>query len=67
MFIHFHKIETLERANQLAQDIETSFRFSSERRVFPKVEEQPSPNTQTNRDPKGKFVIGESSRNAKGS
>ena len=67
MFIHFHKIATFEKASQLAQDIKTSLRFSSKRRVIPKVEEQASPNTRAIRDPKNKFVIGESSKNAKGS
>jgi len=67
MFIHSHKIETLEQASQLAQDIKTSLRFSSERRVIPKVGEQLNPNTHATRDPNGKSVIGESSRNAKGS
>jgi len=67
MFIHSHKIETLEHASQLAQNIETSFKFSSERRVIPKAREQPSPNTNTNKDPKGKYVIGESSKSAKSS
>ena len=66
MFIH-HKIENLEQASQLAQDIETSLRFFSERRVFSKAGEQPSSKTHTTRDPKGKSVIGESSRNTNGS
>jgi len=67
MFIHSHKIETLERVSQLVQDIETFLRFSSERRVIFKAGEQPSPNSHNTRDPKGKSVIGESSRNTKGS
>jgi len=67
MFIHSHKIETLERASQLAQDIETSLRFSTERRVIPKTEEQSSSNTHTTRNPKGKSIIDKSSRSAKGS
>ena len=57
MFIHSHKIETLEQASQLAQDIETSLRFSIERRVFPIAGEQPSPNTNTTKDTKGKSVM----------
>ena len=32
--------------------------------VIPKVGEQPSPNTHTTRDPKGKSVLGESSKSA---
>jgi len=47
MFIHSHKTKTLEQASQLAQDIETSLRFFSERRVIPKAGEQLSPNTHT--------------------
>jgi len=61
MFIHSYKIETLEQASQLAQDIATSLTFSTERRVIPKAGEQPSPSTHTTRDPKDKAVIGESS------
>jgi len=67
MFIHSHKIETLEQASQLARDIETSLRFSSERKIFSKAGKQPNPNTHTSRDPKGNAVIGESSKSAKGS
>jgi len=67
MFIHSQKIETLEQASQLTQDIETSLRFSSEHRIFSKAREQPNPNTNTTKEPKGKSVIGESSRSAKGS
>ena len=66
MFIHSHKIETLEQESQLAQDIETSLKFSSKCSVIPKAREQPNPHTHTTRDPKGKFVVGESSRNTKG-
>jgi len=65
IFIHSHKIKTLEQASQLAQDIETSLRFSSQRRVIPKVRKQSSPNTHATRDPKSKSVIGESSKNVK--
>ena len=65
--VHAHKIETLEQASQLAQDIDISLRFSSERRVIPKARKQPSPNINATRDSKGKSVIGESSKNAKGS
>ena len=65
MFIHSHKIE--KHASQLAQDIETSFMFSSECWVISKAEEQFSPHTHTTRDPKDKYVIGEYSKNAKGS
>jgi len=60
-FIHSHKIETLEQASQLAQDIKTSLRFSTERRDIPKIGEQPSLNTHITKDSKGKSVIGESS------
>ena len=67
MSIHSHKIKTLEQVNHLAQDIQTSLKFSSECRVIPKAEEQPSPNTHATRDPKDKSVIGETSKNAKGS
>ena len=65
--IHSHKIETLEQASQLAQDIETSLRLSSKRRVILKAGKQPGLNTHTTRDSKDKSMIGESSRNAKGS
>jgi len=41
--------------------------FSSERRVIPKVREQPSPHTDTTIDSKGKSVVGKSSKNTKGS
>jgi len=34
---------------------------------FPKTEKKPNPNTHATRDSKGKYVIGESSRNVKGS
>jgi len=61
------KIETLEQASQIAQDIEISLRFSSERRVIPKTGKQHSPKTHATRDPKGKSVIGKSSKNTKGS
>ena len=64
MFIHSHKIETLEQVSQLAQERETSLRFSTERRVISKVGEQSSPNTHTTRDPKSKSVIGGSSKSA---
>ena len=37
MFIHSHKIETLEHASQLAQVIDISLRFFPERRVISKV------------------------------
>ena len=40
IFIHSHKIETFEQASQLAQDIEGSLRFSSERRIISKAREQ---------------------------
>jgi len=40
MFIHSHKLETLEQAKQLAQDIETSISFSSERKIISKAGEQ---------------------------
>jgi len=56
MFIHSYKIGTLEQASQPAQDIGTALKFSSERRVFPKAGEQPSPNTHANRDLKGESV-----------
>ena len=65
MFIHSYKIETLEQASQLAQDIETSLTFSTERRGMPKAGEQPSPSTHTTRDPKKKICDSESSRNVK--
>ena len=67
MFIHSHKIEILEQASQLAQDIKTFLRFSTERRVISKVREQPNPNTNTIKDTKGKSVIGGPSKSAKGS
>ena len=67
MFIHSHKIETLEQASQPAQNIETSFRFFSERRAISKAGEEPNPNTNTTKDPKGKSVIGESSKSVKNS
>ena len=67
MSIHSHKIKTLEQASQPAQDRETSLRFSSVRRVIPKIGEQPNLNTHTTRDPKSETVIGEPSRNTKGS
>ena len=67
MFIHSHKIETLEQASQLAQDIETFLGFSTECRVISKVREQPNPNTNTIKDTKGKSVIGGPSKSAKGS
>jgi len=59
MFIHSNKLETLEQASKLAQDIKTSFRFSSEHRIIRKAGEQPSSNTHATRDPKGKSIIGE--------
>jgi len=55
MIIHSHKIETLEQASQLAQNIKTSLKFSTERKVIPEAGEQPSPNTYTNKDPTGKI------------
>ena len=65
MFIHSHKLETLEQASQLAQDKETFLKFSSERRVIPKVGEQHKPDTHATRESKGESVIGESSKNVK--
>ena len=55
IFIHSHKIVTLEQVSQVDQDIETSFKFSSERKAFPKDGEQPNLNTYTTRDPRGKL------------
>ena len=66
MFIHSHKIETLEQTRQLTQDIKASLGFSSEGRVNPKAREQLNPNNHATRDPKRKSVVGESSRNTKG-
>ena len=66
MLIHSHKVETLKHASQLAQNIETSLRFSSEHRFIPTAE-QPRSNTHATRDPKDKSTIGESSKNVKGS
>jgi len=51
----------------LRSDIETSIRFSSKRKVIPKAGKQSNPNTHATRDPKGNSMIGESSKNAKGS
>ena len=56
--------------SNLAQDLEISFRFPYERRFPSKTEKQPrrqferstKPDTPTTKDPKGKFVIGESSQ-----
>jgi len=58
--------QILEQASQLAQDIETSLKFSSKRKVIPKTGEQPNPNTHTTKDSKDKSVISESPKNAKG-
>jgi len=65
MFIHSREIETLKKASQLAQDIETSLRFSTECTTIPKAGEQPNPNNNTTKDTKVKSVIGESFRSAK--
>jgi len=67
MLIHSHKIETLEQANQLAQDIETSLKFFSERKVILKVGEQPNSDIHATRDSKSKSVIGKSSKHPKSS
>jgi len=67
IFIHSHKIETLEQASQLAQDIETSLKFSPERSVIPKAGKQLSPNIHATRNSKGKYVISESSKHVNGS
>ena len=67
MFIHSHKLETLELTSQLAQNIETFLRFSSEHKIIFKATEQLSINTYAPRDHKVKCVIGESSKNAKSS
>jgi len=66
MFIHSHKLETLEQASRLAQDIKTSLRFSSERKIIPKTGDNLA-QTLTPLDLKDKSVIGESFKNAKGS
>jgi len=60
-------MDTLEQASQLAQDIKISLRSFTERRVIPKIGVQLNPNTHITRDSKNKYVIGESSRCAKGS
>ena len=65
MFIHSHKIETLEQASQLAQDRKTS--LSSECRVIPKARRATYPiHSYTTREPKGNPVISKSFKNAKG-
>ena len=67
MFIHSHEIETLEQASKLAKDIKPILCFLQNVESSRKPQSNLAPNTYTNRDPKGKSVIGESSRNAKGS
>jgi len=70
MLIHSQNMTSLAPASQLAQDIENSLKFSSEHSFIPKVREhskrQPEvtvkPNFSTTKNPKGKSVIGESSK-----
>ena len=70
MLIHSQNVTSLVQASQLAQDIKDSLKFYSECRFIAKVREQSRrqpddtvrPNTNTTKDPKGKSVIGESSK-----
>ena len=75
MLIHSQNMTSLTLASQLVQDIENSLKFSSKHSFIPKVREQSKrqpevtvkPNFSTTKNPKGKSVIGESSKqDAKG-